>query len=352
MPPAGNIIHSQVIWALDDDDFRRHLLEEAKLADITQKLTIHARYEWRRPGVGLPEFIRDNLEHFMGDLVRYIDQRFSRLFTMRNGIERYLEPTPAEPSDGDPADATLGRGDKHVVFFDGMGAESLIDLFARHERAIWERVRTAGRAEMTMGEIADEMDMDWPRKTAGLTVGSFEHKGTSVLRTRGYGKKLKLPMLLSCILWAALDGKPRGRPEGPMSPSDVLDAVNLTDAEERVVHIRFMDVEPRTLDEAGKVLGLTRERVRQIQEYAFERIRRRRLAEPLRDWVFGQRERVFELLSKDGGVTVLRADAHGSAARKTIPGFSLALELCDVSVGDLLAQVAVAGPTGHWIRRV
>lgn len=348
----SDIIYSQVIWALDDNDFRQHLLKEVKLSDITQKRSVLTRFERREAGVDLPRFIGNNLSHFLADLVKHIDLKFPHLFTMRNGIEKYLEPEQGEPAVGEVKLDDSGPWDANPRFFEGMAVESLVDLFNKHERAIWERIRVAGRMDTTMGQIATELGMDWPRKSANLTVGSFERKRKSVVLTKGYGKKLKLPMLLSCILWAAFDGKIRERPQGAISPSNVLEAVDLTEAEERVIHIRFMDGEPRTLDEAGKILDVTRERVRQIQGYALDRIRRNKFTEPVREWLYGQCENIFEVLSEDGGLTVKRSAANGAKAKREIEGLALGLEITDVSFPELLGKVAIQVDGGYWLRKL
>jgi len=50
---------------------------------------------------------------------------------------------------------------------------------------------------------------------------------------------------------------------------------NLTDKEQRVIMMRFGfdEDQPRTLEQAGSILGVTRERIRQIEEKALQKIR-------------------------------------------------------------------------------
>jgi RNA polymerase sigma-32 factor len=48
---------------------------------------------------------------------------------------------------------------------------------------------------------------------------------------------------------------------------------NLNRAERRVIGLRFLDEEPHTLMEAGKKVGVSKERIRQIQVKAMEKIR-------------------------------------------------------------------------------
>jgi RNA polymerase primary sigma factor len=57
----------------------------------------------------------------------------------------------------------------------------------------------------------------------------------------------------------------------------------LTDREMRIIKLRFgLDGEgPFTLEETGRILGITRERVRQIQERALAKLRQMRTASEL-----------------------------------------------------------------------
>ena len=86
--------------------------------------------------------------------------------------------------------------------------------------------------------------------------------------------------------------------EGAMSPEvftssallreqleDVLDT--LTDREENVLRLRFGldDGNIRTLEQVGKVFGVTRERIRQIEAKALRKLRQPSRSKPLRDFI-------------------------------------------------------------------
>ncbi len=83
-----------------------------------------------------------------------------------------------------------------------------------------------------------------------------------------------------------------------MSPMDAaagsllrehLDAIlcTLGDREKRVVQLRYglTDGEPHTLEEVGRVFGVTRERVRQIEAKTLSKLRHRTVADQLRDYI-------------------------------------------------------------------
>jgi RNA polymerase primary sigma factor len=66
---------------------------------------------------------------------------------------------------------------------------------------------------------------------------------------------------------------------------DVLDT--LTDREENVLRLRFGldDGRTRTLEEVGKVFGVTRERIRQIEAKALRKLRHPSRSKRLRDFL-------------------------------------------------------------------
>lgn len=67
--------------------------------------------------------------------------------------------------------------------------------------------------------------------------------------------------------------------------AEVLDT--LTDREENVLRLRFGldDGNPRTLEEVGRVFGVTRERIRQIEAKALRKLRHPSRSNKLRDFL-------------------------------------------------------------------
>ena len=61
---------------------------------------------------------------------------------------------------------------------------------------------------------------------------------------------------------------------------------NLSPREAKIMSLRFglADGKPHTLDEIGKYLGLTRERIRQLEKESLSKLRHPSNTRPLLDW--------------------------------------------------------------------
>jgi len=73
----------------------------------------------------------------------------------------------------------------------------------------------------------------------------------------------------------------------PRAVDRILEAADLNDRERAVLRMRFgLDgQEPMTLEEVGENLGVTRERVRQIERLGLRGLRYLRVSRQLRDWL-------------------------------------------------------------------
>jgi RNA polymerase primary sigma factor len=73
-----------------------------------------------------------------------------------------------------------------------------------------------------------------------------------------------------------------------MLRTDLASALNhLSERERRIIDLRYglLDGQRRTLEEVGRVLGMTRERARQIEAEALRRLRQPDVGQHLRDYL-------------------------------------------------------------------
>jgi RNA polymerase primary sigma factor len=137
-------------------------------------------------------------------------------------------------------------------------------------------------------------------RTLGRAPGDEEiaaHVGISLKRVHRVGDVPANPLSLempvgsdeSATLQDFLEDRQAASPAQSLDANDLAASVQsalsvLTDREARVVRMRFGIGKPdgQTLEEIGQRFGVTRERIRQIEEKALAKLRRRRIAAQLR----------------------------------------------------------------------
>src|SRR5690606_18287219 len=97
----------------------------------------------------------------------------------------------------------------------------------------------------------------------------------------------------------------------------------LSEREAGVISLRFgLESEPMTLDEIGKVYGVTRERIRQIEKKTLEMLRHPSRSDALRDyarWLFGIPVRPTHQEHADSG-TIPIVSRRAPSADSASPG--------------------------------
>ncbi len=120
-------------------------------------------------------------------------------------------------------------------------------------------------------EIAEKLDV---AEEKVLKAKKSAHKTTSLDKPLGDGAEE------GNVLGDLLADENAPRPEEETLDKLVTDRLDevmeetLTDREKRILQLRYglKDYHPRTLDEVGKVFGISRERVRQIQKRAIQKL--------------------------------------------------------------------------------
>ncbi|PYR88977.1 MAG: hypothetical protein DMF84_26285 [Acidobacteria bacterium] len=161
--------------------------------------------------------------------------------------------------------------------------QKLSGIAARFGREVAELTEQLERAPTT-SEIAEDLeiseaDVDALRRIGSSDMSLSDHIGA------GEGDGLELGDIIEQMSVPPID-------EALIHEATVervRDALTELDEKEReVVTLRFgldRDGEPRTLQEVGDVLGLSRERIRQIESRAKDRLRRSKRAGELRSYL-------------------------------------------------------------------
>jgi RNA polymerase primary sigma factor len=163
--------------------------------------------------------------------------------------------------------------------------QKLSGVAARFGRQVAELTEQLERAPTT-SEIADDLaiseaDVDALRRIGSSDVSLSEHVGGA----RGETDGLELGDLIEQATVPPVEDE-LIHEAGVQRIREALD--ELEEKEREVVTLRFgldRDGEPRTLQEVGDALGLSRERIRQIESRAKEKLRRSKRAGELRSYL-------------------------------------------------------------------
>lgn len=145
---------------------------------------------------------------------------------------------------------------------------------------VWEEIQTIRRAQSRLVDSGRSAGMFELVAETGMPAKRIRERLQQYCGVLSLDKPIvnDAPMTLADLL---LDGDPSGDPEASVVASDyraTLWAVvdELSDRERRVLRLRFGfdDGEPMTLDAIGAREGVTRERIRQIESKAVERLRK------------------------------------------------------------------------------
>jgi len=227
--------------------------------------------------------------------------------------------------------------DQDIEAFLEMDDDALRYFYVRHFAQIQKAIQTNGLDKMVVLQIAAEMNLKWPYKyrTRQLKEFLFEDK-EQIFHTPKLGKK-KIRTVILCLIWAAKGSSRNMDRFSEMSPDELMEASPLSANEKQALTLRFLGDEPRTLDQAGRTMKVTRERVRQHQKTAETKIRTLGINQFARDWLRRNSSKIWAMLSDDEGDTVDPSSLKGGI-RKCVPGeVLLATVLAGWSLDDVLS---------------
>jgi len=256
-------------------------------------------------------------------------------------LKRYAATSPANGSQVAEEAMTTGL-DQAMSSFTSLDDDKLRRFYISNFRPIHESIRKQAREEMLMSQIAAEMNLKWPYRyrTRLLKEFLFDDKGR-LFKTSGLGKK-KIRVIILCLIWAAKGGQRDMDKFREMSPGEILEASPLSANEKKALTLRFLGKEPITLEEAGRIMNVTRERVRQHQKTAEAKLRGLGINHYARDWLRRNSSKIWAMLSDDDGETV-----EPSKLKRFVPGeVLLATVMSGWSLDDVLSLEG--DPVDNW----
>jgi len=224
--------------------------------------------------------------------------------------------------------------------------ESLNFFYLRFFDEIQKAVRDQGRDTLIVSQITAELGLAWPFKHRHKQLKDFLFKdNSSLFHTPRIGKKKYRQIILS-LIWAAKGATRNMDKFSEMSPDELMDASPLSANEKQALTLRFLGEEPRTLEEAGRIMNVTRERVRQHQKTAETKLRTLGINQFARDWLRRNSSKIWAMLSDDDGATVDPGSLKGGV-RRCVPGeVLLATVLAGWSLDDVLSLEG--DPVDDW----
>jgi len=225
---------------------------------------------------------------------------------------------------------------------------SLQSLYIGRHHVWWKAIDERKRSGVHLIRAANFLGIKWPEKYSGYVIADYRYPNAKeLLNLNGFGRK-KFHSLLLILAWAALSEEDIPTLESA-SPTEVMDYAKLSRIERDVLDSRYLETR-KTLHQIGTMWSVTRERARQIESKAMEKIRNLQMAAPIRKWLLDQADLIWASLSKDNGESV-RSMGDGRKAYRDISGeVELALEICDMTLDEVLR--CVGEQVGEiWIRR-
>lgn len=232
--------------------------------------------------------------------------------------------------------ALLGL-EQDMSAFMALSHECLNFFYLRHFDEIQKAVRDLGREELPISQITAELGLTWPFKHRHKKLKDFLFKeNSSLFHTPRVGKKKYRQIILS-LIWAAKGSKRNMDRFSEMSPDELMEASPLSPNEKQALKLRFLGEEPRTMEETGRIMNVTRERVRQHQKTAETKLRTLGINQFAREWLRRNSSKIWAMLSDDDGATVEPSRLKGGI-RKCVPGeVLLATILAGWSLEDVLS---------------
>ena len=224
-------------------------------------------------------------------------------------------------------------------------------FYERHYVNIWSNILKLNRGNLSFLKITNEIGLKWPTKGyIEKKISDYNYdRPDDLFKVGGLGNK-KHKIIILAIYWASLGEEFKKQIESIASPALLFSLSSLSKIQTDVLTFRYLDKDTRTLEETGKILKVTRERVRQIESAAIKKIKLLGQKDVCRKWVRNNSDNIWKLLSNDNGLTV-KGNSTETHLNHRLPGeYQLGLLIADLNASEILDEVGDR-IDDWWLRR-
>jgi hypothetical protein len=213
----------------------------------------------------------------------------------------------------------------------------------------WEIIERNRLLNYSIGKVATLHGIDWPRNRLHEPISTYRTEHPNDLYAMPRVGKMKVNAIIECVEALATKGT-QSQITTPLSCAEAMKAANLEKEHSRVLELRYLQGDAKTLDACGSILGKTRERIRQIEKLCVERMRIAGFKDNLRAWLQLNAQNLWNLMSEDGGLTVTGSDSETSLNHRLPGEYQLALLIADMNASEFLDELGVK-IDDWWTRR-
>lgn len=196
-----------------------------------------------------------------------------------------------------------------------------------------------------MGEVVTKANVSWPSNRLADPISAYYERSSDELLQRDRMGRIKAAAIERCVAYLAVHG--HESTGTPLSPWEIVDLLKLKSAYLNVLNARYAGERVSTLDACGKRLGITSERVRQIEAKCGKLAQLMHQSERCLAWLKLHIDNIWGQLSADGGVTVDSKDESELALEKKLKcEYRLGLLLANVGIIQLLDSTGIRSENG------
>ena len=232
----------------------------------------------------------------------------------------------------------------------GISSKDQQEIDSHYWSVLWGVVKLRGRLNCTMGELVAKANVSWPSNLLANPISTYHEPSFRKLLQRDNMGKVKAFAVTRCLAYLAVhDYQPSSE---ALSPWEIVKHLKLKSAYMNVLNARYAGTKVPTLDSCGRRLGVTRERVRQIEAKCGKLSQIMHHSESATAWLSINIDNIWWQLSADGGVTVDSKDESELALEKKLGNdYRLGLLLANKSIIQILDGSGLRTENG-WVSKI